>query len=246
MATEYKGNTEVRETWQSGAVSVSEQKLITIVKSGKMSALARMVPERGDSYDTGSKVVSATLEPDKGGMGTLKIVCRPKLVSGGTQEPPTPESIREYVEVEMAQLEKPLLSKSDFQGYAREIEKWRGAPANVRAEKAYLSDDGKKVTLTGHAAKAAELMMRGVECYLMFAPVISVKTILEDPPAGVGGNCGKIDTPPNKATKMIAGSWKWLKTADTVALNNDGSWTRSEQWTGADSWEEALYGEEEE
>lgn len=242
MSIKYIGNTDVRETWESGALVNGDQKEKTFVKVGRKSDLLVDMPVKGDVYAPGWVVESATLTPSHGGMARLIVSCYRKTRSssgtgGGDEEGDNPTVI---IEVSMAQIEKPLMAKDEWSGYGPIIEMWQSSPADVRAQKQYVDGDN-KYDLPGGAADVADLMMRGVQSYICFAPVVQVQTTTSEKPTDVGKDSGKICDPPNDALEMLAGTWKWLKTGDLATRNANGSYTRSEEWTGADSWEELLY-----
>ncbi len=240
--TIYIGNTSVRETWESGTLVHGDRKEKTFVKVGKESDLIAVMPVQGDIYAPGWRVSTATLTPSHGGMARLVVSCYRNLSSSSGTDGDEAEGDKPTttIEVTMAQLEKPLMAKEEWSGYGSIIELWQASPADIRAQKKYI-DGENTYDLTGGAADIADLMMRGVQSYLCFAPVVRVETMTSDAPKDVGKDAGKLCDPPAEALAMMAGNWKWLKTGDSATRNADGSYTRSEEWTGADSWEEALY-----
>ena len=246
MATDYKGRIDVHETWESGALTYADTQEKTFVLHGKLEDVEKKMRLRGAEYQPGWIVVSSTLTPEHGGMARMVIACRRKKPSAGgsaAEDDDTGDTEPDkIIEVSMAQLEKPLMAKDEWKGYGPQIAMWQESPANLRAQYKYLDGEAEH-TLTGGAADVAELLMRGVESYLCFAPVVRVQTTTTDAPSNVGKDTGKRCNPPQEATSMLSGTtaWDWLKTGDTVTLNADGSYTRSEEWTGADQWETLLY-----
>lgn len=225
----------------SGRVQVAETTTRTIVRQGLYADLKGQVPDRGSRFDGGT-VVSADLSPAKGGMALLSVTVRDGSSSSYTDT----DGDREIVyEVEMAQLEKPLLSHPDISPYAPQLVMWQASDAATRAAMKYKDENGDEVSLNVQAIDAARLLLQGVESYLVFAPVLRRTT--RDPRrprkafSGVGKKCGMRVTPPAKLTGMAAGSWKWLKTADRAMQASSGGSERVEEWTGADKWEETLY-----
>ena len=90
---------------------------------------------------------------------------------------------------------------------------------------------------------------------MRFYPLITRKRTYSREPPAVLENLSKIDTPPVPATtgwngttrvptglSTIVGQYEWLKCQDDADENDDGSWTRTEAWMGAKSWDEDLYG----
>ena len=239
----FKGDVSVRETWESGSLTYGDRKEKTFVKRGKAEELLLLMPVQGDVYEPGWLVTSATLTPEHGGMARLVVSCHRNRCkvdgSGGEEEGDAPTVV---IEVAMAQLEKPLMAKSDWSGYAPQIEMWQASPAEIRAQKKYV-DGENTYDLTGGAANVADLLMRGVESYLVYSPVVRVQTTTSAAPKDVGKDAGKRCAPPADALAMLAGTWEWLKTGDTATKDAEGNYTRSEEWTGADAWEPLLYEE---
>ena len=233
MATTYKGNTAVRDAWESGTITQDTLDTIQQIKKGKYADLLAIQPTKGAEPIANFIVVNSTLVPKRGKMGELTINLIQKDVStvGGLPA----GALRSTIETDMAQLEKPILAMSDYSGYAPQIALWKDAPADLRSQYKYTDADGDPQTLTGEGLKVATLMLKGVETVLMFAPVISRTSIYKsrkDPE-----NCGKIDTPP----VTVPGGWVYLKTADRCIQLGDKSYSRTEQWTGAEEWSTDLY-----
>ncbi len=236
-----KGSSAVHLHSTTGRIQVADTTTRSVVRQGRYDDLKGQVPDRGSHFDGGT-VVTADLQRTKGGMGLLTVTVRDSSSSRWIDT----DGDREIVyEVEMAQIEKPILAHTDFKAYAGQIEMWRASAAGVRAALKYTNADGDDVALQGKALDAARLLLKGVESYLVFPPVLRRTT--KDPRrprkafSGIGGKCGQIVRPPTKLTGMVAGSWKWLKTADRAQQASGGGSERVEEWTGADEWDETLY-----
>lgn len=232
MATAYKGNTAVRETWESGAIIRGDVDRIEIVKTGKFADLQAVLPAKGAELVTGYTVEIAKLDPRKGGMGRLSITLVEKDTTSGTVPV---GALSSTIEIDMAQLEKPILTMSDYSAYAPEIELWKASSAAQRSQYKYTDAAGAEQTLAGNALVVAQLALKGVESYLAFNPVITRVSIYKSRPTPA--NYGKIDTPPVTAP----GTWVYLKTGDRIVQGTDKKYTRTEQWTGADEWATELY-----
>ena len=228
-----KGENGVHAYRTTGRVQVdANSRTENVVKQGTYEALLPLVPRKGDEFE-GLLVVSAELVRTNGGMGLLT-VSGPKYPKHGSDSPSDPGQEEEGEvehEVEMAQLEKPLLSHPKFSAYAEQLDEWRRNP---------------ETELQGEAAAAAELILKGVESYLLFAPVCRRTTRIVGKAADkwkgkIGDKCGKTDAPPKECTDLLDGSWSWLKTADRVVTTTRGGTERIEEWTGADEWEAGLY-----
>lgn len=234
MATSNKGNVAVRDAWQSGKLTRAETDSTVLVKQGLYADLAAIQPAKGVELVTGFVVESSTLEPRKGLLGTLTINLVEKDVSTTGLKPVG--ALKSTIEIDMAQLEKPILTKSDYSGYADVIELWKAGTAALRSQKKYVpAEGGNPVQLTGNALIVAQLALKGIDTYLAFNPVITRMSTYKSRPTPE--NYGKICAPPVTAP----GTWVYLKTADRIVQQSDGKYVRTEQWTGADEWAPELY-----
>jgi hypothetical protein len=236
-----KGNSAVHLHHTTGRVQVADTTTRSIVRQGLYADLEGQVPDRGSHFEGGT-VVSADLQRTKGGMGLLTVTVRDSSSSIYIDT----DGDREIVyEVEMAQLEKPILSHPDFSAYAADVDAWRNAAPADRAAMKFRDASNNAVELQGKALAAARLIQKGVESYLVFSPVARRTT--KDPRrprkafSGIGRDCGKIVPPPGKLLGMASGTWQWLKTADRAVQASNGGSERVEEWTAADKWEETLY-----
>ena len=127
------------------------------------------------------------------------------------------------------------MTHQDFRAYAADVEMWRSeADAKLRSEYKY-TDGAATINLVGSSLKAARLILKGVESFLTFAPVISRTSTYKSRPTPA--DYGKICTPPT----TVPGSWVYLKTADRIVQQTDKTYQRTEQWTGAEEWSTDLY-----
>jgi len=240
MAVTPIGNTGTRESWESGLKQKAERNSLELVYTGNYAELAAAMPAKGTTQDAGNgipqgyEVEHSKLRPLRGLRGELRIV----LVESEESAAEKPEgAITSIIEIDMAQLEKPLLSKPGISdAVPAQIELWRDSPANLRLAMKY-EQDGDIYDLAGDSLIFAKLILKGVESYLVFAPVVSRTSTYKNRPTPA--NYGKIETPP----VTVEGSWEYLKTADRIVQQADGSYARTEQWTGADEWDRALYEE---
>ena len=110
-------------------------------------------------------------------------------------------------------------------------------------------DDSGNV-LTGDTLVLAQKMMKGVDSYTIYAPVLTRTTLWASMPTDAGV-VGVIDTPSVRDGWEIIGAnslaaWTglataWLRTASRSSPNNDGTYSLVEQWTGADEIDGDLY-----
>lgn len=179
---------------------------------------------------------------EEGGFGTTTVTL--DSVSWSTA-PLSPTILKTTLEIDMAQVEKPIATHPSLASYAdaaRDLDMWRNETRrDLRTAFKYLptpdSADSAAVTLAGIPATIAAKILMGIESYLIFAPVVNRITVSDSRPTGQ--SCGKIETPP--LAVGITG-FTYLKTADRVVQNADKSWTRTESWTGSNpGWDTDLY-----
>ncbi len=126
-------------------------------------------------------------------------------------------------------------------------------PETYTALKYYDSGTtGSLAELTGPTRSLAEKILKGIEYYAVYTPVITKTSYLGFFPGDVGG-VGTVTSSPAgdggseeltggaSPAKINALAKSWLKTADRISGNLDGSIVRQEVWTGADAWDPDLY-----
>jgi hypothetical protein len=92
-------------------------------------------------------------------------------------------------------------------------------------------------TVTGHCRTVAKLILKGVESYIVPAPVITRTRTYRR--RKTFGGIGFLEVP-----QVAPTGYKFLKTGDNWKQNDgEKTWTRREEWTGGDSIEESLYAE---
>ena len=105
-------------------------------------------------------------------------------------------------------------------------------------------------TLADDTLTLAQKMIKGVDSYTIYAPVLTRTTLWSHMPDSVG-EVGVIETPAVRDGWEIIGAqsldaWTglanmWLKTASRSTPNQDGTYSLIEQWTGADEIDGDLY-----
>ena len=236
------GSTTPAETHDSREIErLRKGRITTIRYNGSYSALAAMQPKPGTKRDGGTVRTSA-LRRLQGGMGLLEYTVAAK--GGDGQEPASVDQL----EIEMAQTERPITALSEYSGYADVLELWRNAPDELRTEFKFESvSNGGEVEIKSleddypNAYKATRLILRGIESVLVFHPVVTLTTEHDARPSDYGRSIGKRQNP---AVGGYPGGYEWLKTADRLQRNQDDTWTRVQQWTGAaeeyGGWEHDL------
>lgn len=236
-----KGNIDVRELPESGVIIRGNETRITLLYKGTATALKLAQPAKGAAvtgYD-GYAVESSQLTPGKGDLAELELllVAAPS-VSGGTV---VPVVIRDQYSVDWMRIEKPIetaafLGDDEAQAAAAIVlDLWRNTEPTLRAQYKYVDTGGAEQTLIDKPLLAAKKILRGVESYLEFAPVVMRIRAYRGRPTT--GGCGLIEDPPEYA---ITG-YQYLKTADRLNDPGEGPIIRTEEWTGAIEWDTDLY-----
>lgn len=164
---------------------------------------------------------------------------------------------QENVEVwglEPAEIQKPIRTwMADAQNTADRpdltlLDNWAAQAGNQALADDYHNYRWNGQELSGNTKKLAEMIRQGIESYLVYTPVVTCVTRLNEIPDDIGEDLGKICKPASKdsdmndaVTKLAALAEDWLKTADRIQGALDGTFTRTQQWTGADKWNENLY-----
>lgn len=230
-----KGDVAAREAPGSGLM---ENGLVTrVVYRGTLESVKAAMPAKGSQVSKGGEtrlVARTSVTPLKGGLAEGVVELKAARMTLNVQNQCA------VWEVEMAQIEKPLLAHPDYAGYSAEVMAWRASEPGLLAAYKYLDENGQERALAGKALEAAQKIAKGVESYLVFAPVATKTTYIRRLPNDFGKNCGKREAPD---LRPYGRPWRWLKTADRCQDTGDGTWARTEQWTGADEWDEDLYEE---
>ena len=196
-----------------------------MVIRGVAASVKAAIPAIGSTVTIGGvscKVVSTDYQPDRNGASATLTINGSKAKGDSADEEVT-------WEVEMAQIEKSIVSHPKYAAYADAVQAWRDDPSTDTS--GYASD----------ALECIDKLKRGVESYIVFAPVIR-KTTVTDDSVTVGAGLGKIvSTAPTPPEVTVSGSWDWLKTRDSVSVDGDNLVRRVEEWTGADEWDADIY-----
>lgn len=188
------------------------------------------------------RVISVKIKRQPGNKGVLTIT----LEQSTTVSPPDEEESNEpQYELEWREIEKPieqhpnLKNKDDSDiitdAHMTKVEEYFSTKSPQSRKEIY---DG----LTGDSGTKAKWLInkrrRGVESYVLYAPV--VKVTYESQYSAKGTNCGKIIDPP--AASGAPTNYKYLQTADrSTRSGSKGRWQRCKEYTGAEFWDAELY-----
>jgi hypothetical protein len=251
MARRWKGSTDPKLQPGYPVRDKGPQGLkITLVYRGPWSALMAHEPSARDVYSALDEGYTAALtETDFDGLMITNVQTHPDGAGTGDLGPATqtivfePIDLGESSEVEMAQLERPIETNDYYSLETSDIwaafNTWEAEPDPTLKGifKYTIPNTNPPVTgtLTGLIAGLAAKKLKGLTSYIAPAPVLRTTTFHLNAPATA--NVGKRDTPGFGPT-----GYEWLKTADRAIFDRaDGRWKRTQEWTGAISWDHDIY-----
>lgn len=193
--------------------------------------------------ENGDFIAGVVATRQQGGLGTLQVTF----------------SARDNIEtwnLDFLEIQKPILNWHADQEDGpdlQQLRKWQRLETVDGAWDAYsnflteVGDESSK--LTGDTLKLAEKILKGVDSFSVYTPVLTRTSVVTDLENLSLGGVGKIGEPAAGDTaagnvdlsKLTALAKEWLKTADRLQGAVDGTFQRVEQWTGADKWDEDLY-----
>ena len=122
---------------------------------------------------------------------------------------------------------------------------WESQANNPALQAEYNAYKYNGTALEGNTLELAKMIREeGIEHYVVYTPVITCTTRLNEIPDDIGADNGKITTPTSgdaTITGLTGTATAWLKTGDRLTGAIDGTYTRVQQWTGADKWNANLY-----
>jgi hypothetical protein len=251
----YKGQCD-NQVQAGGEKSVGESTTGSVVIKGKYATLEiyqDTVYARGETYKGKWIILSSVLRGLPGAMATLTL----SLVTKGTETSGYPDALETTWEITWQSVEKPLTANPTLvdqgsgttQTVVDLVAAWKDSPQQrkrnyqvplntlTREADPNVDADWEDLPAAGEALKVCQKLAAGIEGYLVFSPVVTKKTKYSTSPAGLSGGCGKIETP----AVVPTGDYVYLKNGDTVLEQDDKTWTRTETWQGADSWDTDLY-----
>ena len=221
---------------------------LTQPKTGQQvpSAYAAFLPS-ADGMIWG--VQNSTLTNEAAGVGILRISC--VAVSGLDAAFDTTWDI-DMQEVQRSLKQHPTILKSSYA--LTQIKLWEATPEALRVHSTAsglefryyaTTDNGElgdltKVTDTD-AIAYLKAVTAGIETYNAYLPVVTKTTRYLSILSGSGtitipysDKIGKFDEPSIKPSGFSGSGKNWFKSADKYSRANNGTWTRTEQWTYTD------------
>ena len=155
--------------------------------------------------------------------------------------------------LEMAELQKPIKTwKADAEGDQKPdlnlLSNWEMQASDASRKADYQAYRVNGEDLTGNTLILAKMIREeGIDHYVVYSPVLTCTTRLNALPDDIGKGIGAIATPTSSEDNSAMGTLtnlakSWLKTTDRIQGAIDGTYTRVQQWTGADKWNANLYG----
>lgn len=167
------------------------------------------------------------------------------------------------LELDFMEVQKPIRSwhydaEGDKKPDLTKLRAWERLDGNTATQADYdayrtgPASESSSETLSGATLTLAKMIREeGIESYAVYTPVLTKTSRLADLSKieKLGDKIGQIDTPSASETvgeidggKLTGVAKQWLKTADRLQGALDGTFTRTETWTGADKWNANLYG----
>lgn len=219
--------------------------------TGPYADLFAMRPPRGEPMEgTGDNMLvqDSTLKRSKLGQGTLTVNLAGSNPATGSSDPDDPLST--LIEIDWVAVQKDLRTHPAFTadgsypidtiGWAR-IEKWKNEQdETLKSAMKYRPADGSAaVDLTDDQKIVAGMILKGVDGYNLYAPVVRKTTVFPLQPGS--GTAGFIQQMNQVIAYDIPAGYEWLKTACRLVQQQDRTWQRTEEWTGAEKWDPILY-----
>lgn len=251
----YKGDCD-NQIQPEGVKTCADTVTRSVVIKGKKTTLATLQDAtyvKGNTYDTNWIILSTELRELPGYMAKLTLA----LVQKGTTTEGYPDALETTWEITWQSVEKPITANpvlvaqdsGTTQDVVDLVAAWKDSPQQrkrnyqvplntlTREADPNVDADWEDLPEASEALKVCQKLAAGIEGYLVFSPVVTKKTKYSLSPAGLSGGCGKIETP----AVVPTGDYVYLKNGDTVAQQDDKTWTRTETWQGADAWDTDLY-----
>ena len=257
-----------RQPIEQEGIDASGAKTFNYVLKGPYSSLKTCMHglTGGQEIESGWGFVSATLNRNPGGLGTLTITCKPIAngeSSGGSDASTTP--LDEIWQIKSCRNDMSVLAycgKGASNPCREWIEAWMKEPDGELANaNSFRKPDG-EVFVIDVASEDSNIQSRalptvavmgklreGKESVMRFYPLLICTKIYSVAPASVYENLSYIDTPsPGTTTNKpgnlstIISNHEWLKCQDDCEQMQNGNWRRIQAWIGAPAWDENFYG----
>jgi len=250
-------NSDVIEQPESGSWYVTSEGKITTLKyvgnETKILAFEKTLPNV--HQDLGDKGFPK-FDKDEGGVWTLEIQYTLRWEGDGLAV--FPNRINPYIQLTTQDIQKPLESNFIFMLVTHEglpivenieaFESWKNAPLFRRVKFQYsdknisepaVENDAHWLTLGEWQKKLAMRVLCGQDSYLIGSQIVTQITVFTSRPnPGLVNKDYKISTPPGGS---YTSNQKYLQKPSSLSQGQDGNWTMTDTWTGADYWDTGIY-----
>lgn len=217
--------------------------------TGPYEDLLQAVPARGEPMSgTGDNMLvqDATLTRAKGNMGVLAVNLigaspssgfagsGPLRVTVERDRVPVQKDLRTHPMFDSEEGEYPI----DAAGWAK-IDRWQNEPDPVlKGTFKYKDDSGVEQVLDDAQIAYAGRVLKGGQSYNLYAPIVRKTSVFSGDP-GPGDEPGYREDP--QVSVSFPDGYQWLKTACREIQQQDKSWQRTEEWTGAEEVDDEIY-----
>ena len=259
-------STAVRQPDENQGRNDKGDKTLALEWKGPYDDLA----EAGDALASGDEIIegwvysSHNVRRTPGNYGVLTVNCVPVCPTGGTQQNPTVEPLKDLWSIKSVRNDISIMAycgPSEGQNpYRPHIEAWMKEPdGSVAAQYQFRRADGSLFQIPANTATMDLIgkIERGIEQVIRFYPIVTrERTYSQEPPKCLE-HLGEVNAPevPLTNAKMPGGlatavaDHEWLKVQDDAREQPDGKWTRTESWMGIlkttttpHPWDSNLYG----
>jgi hypothetical protein len=255
------GNLSVYESPDSPKWTFAESTTCVRTYNGPYTDLMGALPPRGQPMEgTGSGMLVQTyqLSKQKGGRAVLTV----NLIGyGPAQTPSSPDApLKVTAEIDWVGVQKDLRTNPIFnpddpnnsgqgaiidispEGWAK-LERWENEQdSTLKGAFKFKDVNGAEQELSEDEVQVARKILKGVKGYTLYAPIMRKTSIYKEQP--VPERCGFIQAPQVDVIVPVRAdgvAFAWLKTACRDLQQQNGTWQRVEEWTGADEVDEDLY-----
>ena len=249
-------NSGVIEQPESGSWYVTAEGIITTLKyvGNKANIVAFNGTLPSSHPELGDKGFPK-FDKDEGNVWTLEVQYTLRWSeNGGLAE--LPRRVNPYIQMNTQDIQKPLESHPmfglvdtdgvPFSDTPWQYEAWKNSPISRKIAFEFSTKKEPDVTndddwhrLEEDVVKLAKRVMAGQDSYLVGSQIVTQVTVFTRRPPEVAVNKDyKISQPPSG---QFSSNQKYLQKPSSLSQGQDGNWTMTDTWTGADYWDKELY-----
>jgi hypothetical protein len=259
MAIKWRGSKKLRRQADLDWDFQGSKTIVTISYVGPYAQCLAARPPHGSELGdmAGYRVTNSRVRRQAGGIGRLSVTAEAEGTSVGVTD--NNDATSTQLEIEWAQVEKPLRQHPMYKADGAheldatelaDLERWEHETDTAIKGAFQFKDKPEAETataLTPDAAHLAAKLLKGIDSYLLYLPILRKTT--NHPRQPTTGNCGTTGIPtdfPSRPMRSVSeGVWVayvWLKTADRATNSGEhNTWQRIQEWTGFDEVDTDLY-----